>query len=392
MRFFSRSKVSIVVPFIALLGLLGALMMSGILRAPAIHAAGDSHSGGFYRQTNLVSDIAGLARVHDTNLVNAWGLSHSPTSPWWISDNGTGLATVYKGDGTPFAVGGKALVVTIPPPAGSPAGTTAAPTGNVFNGTSDFVVTENNVSGPSLFIFATEDGTIAGWNPNVPAFLSTTAILVVDNSATGAVYKGLALGRTSAGNFLYATNFHAGNIDVFDKDFKPASLAGSFSDPEIPAGFAPFNIQNLGNQLYVTYAKQDAAKHDDVAGEGNGFVNVFDTSGHFIERIASRGKLNSPWGLALAPAGFGKFSHDLLIGNFGDGRIHAFDLSTDTRRGQLRGLDGKPITIDGLWALTFGRDGQNNGPTNLLFFTAGIDKEHHGLFGSLSACQNLQCQ
>ncbi len=364
------------------LALAGVLTMTLVL---ALSSPATAKEKNLYQQTNLVSDLSGRAAHTDTHLVNSWGMALSDTSPFWVSDNGTGVATLYNGSGQPFPVGSP-LVVTIPPHTGS------TPTGQVFNPTSDFVVTSGGKSGPSFFIFATEDGTIAGWNPNVPAFLSTTAILVVDNSATGAVYKGLALGRTSAGNFLYATNFHAGNIDVFDKDFKPASLAGSFSDPEIPAGFAPFNIQNLGNQLYVTYAKQDAAKHDDVAGEGNGFVNVFDTSGHFIERIASRGKLNSPWGLALAPAGFGKFSHDLLIGNFGDGRIHAFDLSTDTRRGQLRGLDGKPITIDGLWALTFGRDGQNNGPTNLLFFTAGIDKEHHGLFGSLSACQNLQCQ
>jgi len=342
----------------------------------------------FYQQTNLVSDIPGLAAQTDPHLVNPWGMALSDTSPFWVSDNGTGVATLYNGTGQPFPVGSP-LVVTIP-------GST--PTGQVFNPqtinptSTDFLVTDGSKSGPSFFIFATEDGTISGWNPSVPAFLSTTAILAVDNSASDAVYKGLALGRTPAGSFLYAANFHAGSIDVFDKDFKPASLAGSFSDPDIPDDFAPFNIQNLGNQLYVTYAKQDADKRDDVAGEGNGFVNVFDTSGNFIRRIASRGKLNSPWGLALAPAGFGKFSHDFLVGNFGDGRINAFDLSTDTFRGQLRDSKGKPITIDGLWALTFGKDGQNNGPTNILFFTAGIDEEQHGLFGSLKACRRHQCE
>ena len=378
----------------SVLALAGVLTMTLGLALASPATAGSKEK--FYQQTNLVSDLPGRAAHTDTHLVNPWGMALADTGPFWVSDNGTGVATLYDGTGQPFLPPPSSpLVVTIP-------GST--PTGQVFNPqafvsmSSDFIVKDSvsGKSGPSFFIFATEDGTISGWNPFVPpppaGGFSTKAIRVVDNSATGAVYKGLALGRTPAGNFLYAANFHAGNIDVFDKDFKPVSLAGSFSDPEIPAGFAPFNIQNLGNQLYVTYAKQDAAKHDDVAGEGNGFVNVFDTSGNFIQRIASRGKLNSPWGLALAPAGFGKFSHDLLIGNFGDGRINAFDLSTDTRRGQLRDLDGKPITIDGLWALTFGRDGQSNGPTNLLFFTAGIDKEQHGLFGSLKACQNLLCQ
>jgi len=281
-------------------------------------------------------------------------------------------------------------VVTIPPPAGSTAPST--PTGQVFNefnvtSPSDFTVASGR---PSLFIFATEDGTVSGWNPFVPAFLSTTAIRKVDNSATGAVYKGLAIGSNASGNFLYAANFHDGTIDVFDKNFALASLAGSFSDPDIPDGFAPFNIQNLDGQLYVTYAKQDADKRDDVAGKGNGFVTVFDTEGNFIRRIASRHKLNSPWGLALAPGDFGRFSQNLLVGNFGNGRINAFDLSTDTFRGQLRDSHGKRITIDGLWALTFG-NGQTAGPTNVLFFTAGIEEEQHGLFGSLKACQETQC-
>src|SRR2546425_2579366 len=346
----------------------------------------------FYQQTNLVSDIPGLAAQTDPHLVNPWGMALSDTSPFWVSDNGAGVATLYNGTGQPFPPPPSSLVVTIPPPTGS------TPTGQVFNPqavnptSTDFVVTDSvsGKSGPSIFIFATEDGTVSGWNPTVNL---TTAIRVVDNSTTGAVYKGLALGRTPAGAFLYATNFHAGTIDVFDKNFKPASLAGSFSDPDIPAGFAPFNIQNLGNQLYVTYAKQDAHKHDDVAGKGNGFVDIFDTDGNFIERVASRGHLNSPWGLALAPAGFGGFSHDLLVGNFGDGRINAFDLSTDTLRGQLRDSKGKPLTIDGLWALTFGKDGQNNGPTNVLFFTAGINDEKDGLFVSLKAraCRRNQC-
>ena len=395
MHFSLRSKVSIVLPFITLLGLLGALMMSGIFRAPAIHAAGDSHSGGFYRQTNLVSDISGMAKFTDPNLKNPWGLSHSPTSPWWVSDNGTGLATVYNGDGTPFPVGSP-LVVTIPPPAGSPAGTTAAPTGNVFNSVNstnpnDFVVTENGKSGPSIFMFATEDGTISGWNPKVDP---TNAILAVDRSAAvdpqgdvGAVYKGLATGSNDKGDFIYATNFRFGQVEQFDANF---TLVRSFSDPDLfkdcsltTQCFAPFGIQNIGGLLYVTFALQNAAKHDDVASPGNGFVDVFDTNGNLIQRLASHGTLNSPWGLTLAPEGFGRFGKDLLVGNFGDGRINAFEPDTGAFRGQLKDQRGNPITIDDLWALGFGNGGLA-GPTDTLFFTAGINDEADGLFGTIT--------
>ncbi len=363
----------------SVLALAGMLTMTLGLALTSPATAGNKER--FYKQHNLVSDGFVPADHVDSNLVNPWGIASSSMSPFWVSDNGTGVSTLYDGTGQPFLVSGSPLVVTIPD---------STPTGQVFNGTSDFALASDHAS---LFIFATENGTISGWNPFVPAFLSTAAIRKVDNSATGAVYKGLAIGSNDSGNFLYATNFHAGTIDVFDKDFQPASLDGSFSDPFIPKGFAPFNIQNLDGKLYVTYAKQNAAKHDDVAGEGNGFVNVFDTSGHFIERIASRGKLNSPWGLALAPAGFGRFSHHLLVGNFGDGRINAYRREEGFFffHGALRDPDGEPITIDGLWGLRFG-NGHNAGPTKVLFFTAGIDDEQHGLFGSLSACRNFQCQ
>jgi len=341
-------------------------------------------SGGFYRQTNLVSDLPKIAKFQDPNLVNPWGLSHGPATPWWVSDNGKGVSTLYKGDGTPFPVGSP-LVVTIPPPSG---GTSSAPTGNVFNGTSDFVVTKNNVSGPSLFIFATEDGTISGWNLTVD---KTNAIREVDNSASGAVYKGLALGHNASGNFLYATNFHAGTIDVFDAHFASAKLAGSFTDPNLPpcndptkACFAPFGIQNINGKLYVTYALQKLPdKHDDQAGPGNGFVDVFDTNGHLLQRLISRGQLNSPWGLALAPTGFGRFGKDLLVGNFGDGHINAYEPGTGAFRGQLKDQRGNPITINGLWALGFG-NGALAGPTDTLFFTAGINDEADGLFGSIT--------
>jgi uncharacterized protein (TIGR03118 family) len=225
------------------------------------------------------------------------------------------------------------------------------------------------------------------------SFLSPTAILAVDNSASGAIYKGVAIGSTPAGNFLYAANFHAGTIDVFDNAFQAASLAGSFSDPDLPAGFAPFNIQNLAGQLYVTYAKQDADKEDVVTGPGLGFVDVFDTNGHFLQRVATRGQLNAPWGLTFAPADFGRFSNDLLVGNFGDGRINAYSQQGGHFHfaGQLRGPAGQRLMIDGLWALTFGSGGANNGPTNVLFFTAGPDEEQHGLFGSISACHTGGC-
>jgi uncharacterized protein (TIGR03118 family) len=207
----------------------------------------------------------------------------------------------------------------------------------------------------------------------------------VDSSASGAIYKGLAIASTASGDRLYATNFHANRVEVFDGQFHPVISAGAFTDPTLPAGYAPFGIQNLGGTIYVTYALQDADAEDDVAGPGHGFVDAFDTNGNLIRRVASGDELNSPWGLALAPADFGAFSNDLLIGNFGDGRIHAFDPATLEARGPLHSADGPPIAIDGLWALSFGKGAANNanGPANTLFFTAGPDGEQHGLFGTL---------
>src|SRR6266700_3423874 len=246
-----------------------AMLLLAVLPGAAF-AKANSDSQGFYQQTNLVSDIAGVALFTDKNLVNPWGLSHPPTGPWWISDNKTGLATLYNGNGRKFPVGSP-LVVTIPPPGGSPAGTTAAPTGIVFNTTSGFQVSQSGNSGKSFFIFDTEDGTISGWNPNVNL---KSAVLEVDNSASSAVYKGLAIGSTEAGTFIYATNFHAGRIEVYNSQFARVHLSGSFTDPDLPAHYAPFGIKNLGGKLYVTYAVQNAAKHDDVAGPGHGFVDV----------------------------------------------------------------------------------------------------------------------
>jgi len=327
----------------------------------------------FYAQHNLVSDGAVPAALVDPNMVNAWGLVSSPTSPWWISDNGTGRSTLYR-----VNTGTIPLIVTVP----GAAGRQSAPTGVVWNGGTGFVVTNGAGTSPARFIFASEDGTISG-------FRGVPVVLAVDNSASGAVYKGLAIDNPPAGNFLYATNFHAGTIDVFDSHFNPVHIPGAFTDPTLPAGYAPFGIQNIGGTIYVTYALQDADKHDDVPGEGHGFVNAFDTAGNLIRRVASKGQLDSPWGLALAPADFGSFSGDLLVGNFGNGRIHAFDpvklngQGEFQHRGPLHAADGPPIAIDGLWALAFGSGSPASGPTNTLFFTAGPFEEQHGLFGML---------
>jgi uncharacterized protein (TIGR03118 family) len=345
-----------------------------LLLLPGTAFARPNSGGGVYQQTNLVSNLPGKAPITDPNLVNPWGISYSPMGPFWISDNGTGLSTLYDGQGNI-----QPLVVTIPPP---PGGTTSAPTGTVYNSNSNaFVVKENKKSGSSLFLFDTEDGTISGWNPNVD---QTNAILAVDNSSSGAVYKGLAIATNQSGIFLYATNFHAGTVDVFDKNFAPAQLSGSFSDPSIPKGYAPFGIQSIGSNLVVTYAKQDKMKHDDVPGLGHGYVDVFDTNGNLIKRLISQGQLNSPWGLAMAPANFGEFSGDLLVGNFGNGHINAYDPNSGALLGTLMNSKGKVIKISGLWGLMFGNGGQA-GQTNQLFFTAGLHNEADGLFGMITA-------
>jgi uncharacterized protein (TIGR03118 family) len=323
-------------------------------------------------QSNLVSDIPGEAATTDPSLVNPWGISFSPTSPFWISDNGTGVSTLYNGAGTKIP-----LTVAVPPPAGGMA--PSAPTGTVFNGTSDFNVAANT---PAAFIFDTEDGTISGWNTG------TSAVLKVDNSAAGAVYKGLAIANNGSGNFLFASNFNSGKVDVFNGSYAPTTLSGSFTDTSLPSGFAPFNIQDLDGDLFVTYAKQDAAKHDDVAGPGNGYVDEYDLNGDLLGRLVSNGPLDSPWGLAIAPSGFGNFGGDLLVGNFGDGTINAFNPTNGDFVGTLDGPSGNPIVIQGLWGLSFGNGG-SGGATNTLYFTAGIPGdgmiEDHGLFGSLSA-------
>jgi uncharacterized protein (TIGR03118 family) len=325
-----------------------------------------------YKQVNLVSDQPGVAIRTDPNLVNPWGISFGPGTPFWVADNHTGASTLYQESGVTFPNPAAPLVVTIPAPPG--ATDPASPTGTVFNGTPGFALAPGK---PALFLFATEDGTISGWSPSVDM---THALLKVNNSP-GAVYKGLAL----LGNQLYAANFHANKVDVFNSDFSPA---GSFTDPNIPAGFAPFGIQVINNTLYVTYAMQDGDQHDDVPGPGHGYVDMIDPTTHQFTRLISGGTasspLSSPWGVALAPARFGPFAGQLLVGNFGDGRINAFDPKTGAFRGSLAGPDGKAIAIDGLWALTFGADTSNQGQPSL-FFTAGPGGEQHGLFGRLDA-------
>ncbi|HLN00778.1 MAG TPA: TIGR03118 family protein [Bryobacteraceae bacterium] len=325
----------------------------------------------FHKQVNLVSDISGTATVTDPLLVNPWGMSFGPTTPFWVSDQGTNTATLYAVDGTTGAVTKIPLNVSIP----------ASPSGQAFNDSPDFVVTKGGASGPALFLFAGLNGTISGWNPNVPPpAVSMQAILAATGSPAPASYTGLTLASMGSQEFLYAANNASpGRIDVFDQSFTKVSVAGTFTDPSLPAGDLPFNIVNIGNSLYVTYSGP------------TGVVDVFDTSGHFMSRFATGGTLLNPWGIALAPANFGEFSNALLVGNFnfgtsiiGPGHISAFD-SKGNFLGLVEDTSGVPISINGLWTLTFGND-HEGGSSGVLYFTAGIEGQSHGLFGSLEAC------
>ncbi|MFB3826302.1 MAG: TIGR03118 family protein [Bryobacteraceae bacterium] len=341
--------------------------------AAAPPAEGPQVAATRYEQRNLVSDMPGPAEKTDPNLVNPWGLSMNPTGPFWVSNNRTGTSTLYNtaGDVNP-------LVVRIPAATGRTGNST--PTGQVWNGTPGFELAPGK---PARFLFVTEDGTVAGWQPDVDA---SNAITMVDNSGSGAVYKGMALGVRNGSPVLYAANFGAGTIDAFDYAFRPLATGGGFNDPNLPAGFAPFNIQRIGARLYVVYARQDDARHNDVAGAGNGYINVFDSDGNLRQRLVSGGPLNSPWGMAIAPAFYGDFSNTLLVANFGDGRINAFDVASGEFLGPLTGADGNPIVIDGIWALAVG-NGRNGGDATTVYFTAGIAGENHGLLGSLRPAQ-----
>ncbi len=346
-----------------------------------------------YTQTNLVSDVAGAAAVKDLSLANPWGLSRSASGPWWVANNGTGTSTLYTGAGQIIPINGNGIV-TIPPPKNSPAGTIATPTGTVFNGSSDFVLPAPNGM-PAVFLFVTEDGTISGWNGGPSAFLA------LDNSdqgsGNGAVYKGATTAEWNGKRYLYVTNFRAGRVEVYDTNFHPVHFSGDAFEAEadgdsddardeerLPRGYAPFNIQNIGGSLFVTYAKQDAKKHDDVAGDGNGFVEIFTPSGKHIRNLQHGPWLNSPWGVVWAPRDFGEFSNTILVGNFGSGWIAAYNGFTYKFIGFMKNPDDSLVTIDGLWSLTFG-NGAAAGPSTTLYFSAGSAQESHGLFGRLTA-------
>ena len=330
-----------------------------------------------YEQTNLIADTSGVAKITDPNLVNPWGMSRSSTSPIWVSDNGPGLATLYTGAGSIVP-----LVVTIPTgdPSVSPTGT---PTGQVFNGTQDFQLNGK----PANFIFVTEDGTVSAWNGGASA-------TIMVNTKSASVFKGAALATINdpvagATNFLYVADFRKGRVNVYDGGFKPISLgAQAFRDDHVRAGFAPFNVQNIGGNLYVAYAKQDSQKHDEVDGAGLGYVDVFSPEGHLINRLEHGWWLNAPWGMTQASADFGAYSHDILVGQFGSGNIDVFDPVTGEFKGFLNDDNNTPIAIDGLWDIIFGGGG-TSGPSTTLFFTAGSDGEQHGLFGSITAKENV---
>ena len=317
-------------------------------------------------EVDQVSNVPGNAKLPDPNLVNAWGLALSPTSPLWVANNGTNTATLYAG-----GLGGAAVTkVTL-----TVVNDSDGPTGQVFNGSTNFVVTTAQGSGPARFMFASESGDITAW---APAATGTHAVVVAH--VPGAAFKGLALWSTTMGTFLLATDFAQGRVDVFDHNFVQVDLAGElFKDPRLPAGYAPFNVMTSGEDVTVTYAKQQAGSIDEQHGPGLGFVDKFGNLGTTVTRIASHGTLNAPWGLAIAPSGFGSFAGALLVGNFGDGRISAF--RGDKFIGQMRDPSNNPLTIDGLWALLPGTAA--TGGVNTLWFSAGPNDENDGLVGQL---------
>jgi uncharacterized protein (TIGR03118 family) len=348
---------------------------AGLRTSAASSAVGGSQSGrhdrddNAFTQINIVSDVPGVARLTDPNLINGWGMSQGPTTPVWVSDNGADVSTLYSGFGQGQKPSIAPLVVSIPG---------GAPTGQAFNPTTSFVLSDGS---PAAFIFAGEDGDLSAWNGNLTP--RTSAVHV--GSVPGGVLKGLALVQPkSGGPEILVTDFKHGRIVAFDASFQPKKLPhGAFSDRRIPYGYNPFGIAVLRNRVFVTYALRDRKTNDDVKGAGHGFVDVYTTSGRLLQRLVRRGVLNSPWGLAIAPRHFGAFSGDLLVGNFGDGRIHAFDARTGRLRGVLRNGHGRPIVIDGLWGLLPG-NGTSAG-TDDLIFSAGPQDESHGLVGVLRA-------
>ena len=346
---------------------------------------GNGQKGNSYLQHNLVSDQAGVADHQDTNLKNAWGVFFNPNGPVWVANNATGTSTLYDGKGNAFPTTTPPgpLVVTIPSVDGSGPG---VPTGLTFNSSGDFAISAGPPPVPARFIFATEDGVIAAWAGG------TAAVKMYppgNANPTGAVYKGIALAGNGTAHFLYVADFHNKKIEVFDTTFTPVASFGGFTDPGIPPEYGPFNIMNINGTLYVAYAVKEADGDDEVAGAGLGFVDAYDPKGVLLGRVASRGTLNAPWGMAIAPDGFGKFSNALIVGNFGDGTLQGFDLVKGTPLGQLRDTNNKVLAIDGLWGIQFG-NGVLDQPTTTLFFAAGPNDESDGLYGTLTATNPLQ--
>jgi uncharacterized protein (TIGR03118 family) len=383
------------------------IVAAGLCLVPAVTQA--QH----YKQTNLVSNIAGLAPVVDPNLRNPWGITRSSGSPWWIGNNNSGTSTLYTGDGNPASFfpdphpdsNGNGInspfdnFVMVPPPGFAP-GTQSAPTGVVFNGSkTDFLLDKGTPAGlQAIFIFATEDGTISGWNPGANVAKGATppsvnAVLEVDHSENGgpngAVYKGATSAEIHGKKYLYVTNFRSGKVEVYNTNFKRVHLDDdAFDVDHIPFGFAPFNIQNIGGTLFVTYAKQDAARHDPVEGAGLGFVELFTPSGRHIGHLEHGDWFNAPWGVVWTTRDFGEFSNAILVGNFRSGWIAAFNGFTHKFLGFVKNPDDTLVTIDGVWSLTFGNDAAA-GPANTLFFTAGINNENDGLFGTITPTDGL---
>ncbi len=366
---------------LSIVSLLGAAFAEDGSKASLPNAMAPILAANQYQQKNLVSNLPGKAPVTDPNLVNPWGLSRSSTSPWWASDNGMGVSTLYGAAGNIVP-----LVVTIPPsdPNVSSAGT---PTGTVFNGSTEFEIMKGK---PAVFMFVSEDGVISGWNPAVQA---TKAVILV-NQKTKSVFKGATIATLNGAvrgthNYLYVADFRQGRVEIFDSNFqRTMALENNFANQAIPRGYAPFNVQNIGGNIYVTYAKQDAEKHDEVDGSGLGFVNVYSTTGQLLLKLERGSWFNGPWGVTQAPTDFGPYSHYILIGNFGSGQIAAFDPMTGKFQDFLRDATSKAIVIDGLWAISFGNDAVA-GPATTLFFTAGTNHEQDGLFGSLTALKSL---
>jgi uncharacterized protein (TIGR03118 family) len=324
-----------------------------------------------YNAKVLVSDGSSPAPNTAADLKNGWGIAFNPTGTAWVSGNGSQRSVLFDGNGVP-----QSLVVSIPAGSNGAAG----PTGIVFNGVAtDFVITSAGKTANAVFLFATDAGTIAGWSPKV---LPTDAVTAFDDGAGGAIYKGLTLASRGTTNFLFAADFHNNKIDVFDASFKKVASTGTFRDPAIPAGFAPFGIQAIGSRLYVTYAKQDAAARVQVTGAGLGFVDVFDTAGNLLQQLPTGDLFNAPWGVAQAPSNFGTFSNDLLVGNFGDGTISAFDPTSLKFLGKLKLADGSSFTQKGLWGIAFGNDVQSQ-PKNTLFYAAGPNGKLAGIYGRI---------